>query len=256
MAALSLPILILLALFGLVGGVGITAIGPGGVLPTVGLFAFTGLSPAQVAGTAIVTHVATGVLGTAAYVRSGQLRTRQTRRLAIILAAAAAVGTPVGVLLNRIAPKSVFGVLLGLLLVAVAVLLLVRDAVRSGGDRSHPGALLAAILGFGVALVAGLVGIGGPMLAVPILVSIGVPVLEALAAAQLQSIILAGVGTIGYAAAGSIDWPLALLVGIPELAGVLIGWKLARALPPRVLKYLMIAALLILAPYVVYQGFA
>jgi uncharacterized membrane protein YfcA len=86
--------LILLAILGLVGGVGITAIGPGGVLPTVGLFALTSLSPSGVAGTAIVTHVATGGLATAAYTRSGQLRERQTRRLAIILAAAAVVGTP------------------------------------------------------------------------------------------------------------------------------------------------------------------
>jgi hypothetical protein len=50
-------------LFGLAGGIRITAIGPGVVLPTIGLFALTNLSPAQVAGTAIVTHVATGALG-------------------------------------------------------------------------------------------------------------------------------------------------------------------------------------------------
>jgi hypothetical protein len=44
------------------------------VCSTIALFALTGLAPAQVAGTAIVTHVATGALGTAAYTRSGQLR--------------------------------------------------------------------------------------------------------------------------------------------------------------------------------------
>ncbi|WP_309240259.1 hypothetical protein [Actinomadura sp. J1-007] len=37
--------LALLALFGLVGGIGITAVGPGGVLPTIGMFLLTGLSP-------------------------------------------------------------------------------------------------------------------------------------------------------------------------------------------------------------------
>ena len=62
--------LVLLGLLGFAGGVGITAIGPGGVLPTIGLFTLTDLAPAEVAGTAILTHVATGLLGTAAYARS------------------------------------------------------------------------------------------------------------------------------------------------------------------------------------------
>ncbi|MFD0534163.1 hypothetical protein ACFQY7_10730 [Actinomadura luteofluorescens] len=63
-----------LVLLAVAAGIGITAVGPGGVLITAGLFALTPLDPAQVAGTALVTNVATGVLGTAVYWRSGQLR--------------------------------------------------------------------------------------------------------------------------------------------------------------------------------------
>jgi hypothetical protein len=47
MSGLTLPVLVLLALFGFVGGVGITALGPGGVIPTIGLFALTTLSRGQ-----------------------------------------------------------------------------------------------------------------------------------------------------------------------------------------------------------------
>ena len=94
MGGLGMPVLAGLVLFGLVAGVGITAVGPGGVLVSVGLFALTGLSPAQVAGTAIVTHVATGALATAAYTRSGQLRDRRTRRTAAVLAAAGLLPVP------------------------------------------------------------------------------------------------------------------------------------------------------------------
>lgn len=49
MTGLGLPLLAGLAVLGLVAGVGITAIGPGGVLVTIGLFTLTGLSPAEVA---------------------------------------------------------------------------------------------------------------------------------------------------------------------------------------------------------------
>jgi hypothetical protein len=40
-----------------------------------------------------------------------------------------------------------------------------------------------------------------------------------------------------------------VLIGVPELAGVLLGWKIARALPARALKKILIIVLLLLAPY-------
>lgn len=254
MAGLSTPVVVLLGVFGLVGGIGITAIGPGGVLPTVGLFALTGLSPAEVAGTAIVTHVATGALGTAAYVRSGQLAEPETRRTALILAGTAVIGTPLGVLINAEVSKRLFGVLLAIFVASVAGLVWRRERRRSAAVRAHPPVLPAAGLGLVVAVAAGIVGIGGPMLTVPLLVAVGVPVLESLAAAQVQSIVIAGVGTVGYLVSGAIDWPLAVLIGVPELAGVLLGWKIARSLPTRTLRYALVAALLALAPYLALHG--
>lgn len=244
----------LLVLIALVGGVGITTVGAGGVLPTIGLFALTDLSPAEVAGTAIVTHIATGALATVAYTRSGQLREPATRRTALLLAGAAVVGTPAGVLINSVVSERVFGLVLGVFVVLVAGLVWHRERRRPAEGRAHPPATLVVPLGLAVATASGIVGIGGPMLTVPLLVALGVPVLESLAAAQVQSIVIAGVGTAGYVLAGAVDWPLAVLVGIPELAGVLLGWKIARVLPARALKYALIVTLLALAPYLVLHG--
>jgi uncharacterized membrane protein YfcA len=252
---LGLPILGGLALLGLVAGVGITAIGPGGVLATIGLFALTGLSPAQVAGTAIVTHIATGALGTAAYTRSGQLREPATRRTALTLAVSALVGAPLGVLINGTVSDRVFGILLGVFVALVAALVLYRDRRTDPAPRvRRPAVSGVAAVGVAVAVASGIVGVGGPLLAVPLLVVLGMPVLSALAAAQVQSVVIATVGTAGYLAAGAIDWPLAALVGIPELAGVLLGWVLARALPTRTLTYVLIASLFGLAPYLAFHG--
>ncbi|HLH59832.1 MAG TPA: sulfite exporter TauE/SafE family protein [Streptosporangiaceae bacterium] len=231
--------------FGLVAGIGISTVGPGGVLVTVGLFLASGLSPAQVAGTAIVTHLATGGLGSIAYHRSGQLRHPGTRRVALILAITAAAGTPVGVFLNSIAPGRLFGLLLAAFLAALALLVWFR-AGRGSADETpphHPPAMLICI-GLGVAVVGGMFGVGGPLLTVPLLVLAGTPVLSALSAGQVQSMVVAGVGTLSYLSRGAIDWKLALVVGVPELCGVLIGWKVARSIPPRFLKRAMIVALL------------
>ncbi|WP_037357875.1 sulfite exporter TauE/SafE family protein [Amycolatopsis orientalis] len=237
-----------LVVTGLLAGIGITAVGPGGVLATVGLFVFTSLSPAQVAGTAIVTHVATGILGSAAFVHSGQLREPETRRVAGVLAAAATVGTPLGVLLNSAVSTKAFGIVLGGFALVVAVF------VGLKGRERPVGLPVAGAIGTGVAVVAGLVGVGGPMLAVPLLVVAGMPVLGALAAAQVQSVVIASVGTLGYVLHGAVDWPLAAIVGIPELAGVLIGWRIAHALPAKTLKAALVAVLVGIAPYLALHG--
>lgn len=250
--------LVLLALFGLLGGIGITAVGPGGVLPTIGMFLLTGLSPAGVAGTAIATHVATGAVGTLAYTRSGQLREPATRRIALVLSVAALVGTPVGVQFNTAVSGRGFGILLAVAVAVTGVLVLVRDRRTRGvdaivGEERLPLWAVGAV-GLLVSVAAGMFGLGGPMLSVPLLVIFGLPVLPALAAAQAQSVIIAGVGTVGYLLHGAIDWTLAAVVGVPELAGVLIGWKIAHAVPSRTLKYVLVATLLGLAPYLAFHS--
>jgi uncharacterized membrane protein YfcA len=250
-SGLSPGVLALLAVIGLIGGIGISAVGPGGVLPTIGLFALTPLAPAAVAGTAIATNIACGIAGTAAFTASGQLRDAATRRVALILAAAAVVGTPPGVLINTHVSKRLFGILLGLFAVVTAWLVWQRGR-RDGapaGQARQPSTAVVALVGLAVGLVSGVLGLGGPMLSVPLLLALGVGVLEGLAAAQVQSIVIATVGTIGYAVHGSVDWALVALIGSPELFGVLLGWRIARALPTATLRRVLIVVLLALAPY-------
>lgn len=241
--------ILLLACIGLIAGIGITALGPGGVLVTIGLFLLTGLSPAVVAGTAMVTHVATGTVGSLAYFRSGHLRERQTVRIAVMLLVTAVVGTPAGVLLNSVLPAREFGLLMAVFVVVVAVLVWYRQS-RTPDDGLHPRHPTPAliVIGLVVAVASGIFGVGGPLLTVPLLVAIGTPILPALAAAQVQSIIISLVGSVGYFSIGAIDWRLALIVGVPEMCGVLIGWKVARAVPARYLKWTMIIILIAIAP--------
>jgi uncharacterized membrane protein YfcA len=251
-AGLSAGKTVLLGLFGLVGGIGITALGPGGVLFTIGLFALSGLSPPAIAGTAIVANVGTGLLGTAAYARSGQLRGRDTQRLAGLLIACAVVGTPLGVLANSHISGPAFGTLLGVCVIAVGALLYARVRRPAG---PAPGAAVATsrvlIIGACVAVVSGLFGLGGPLLAVPLLVAAGTPMLAALGAAQAQSIVIAGVGTLGYLLRGDVSWPLAALVGLPALVGVVAGWRLAHALPADRLRAGLAGVLILVGAFLI-----
>lgn len=246
--------IISLVLISLIAGIGITAIGPGGVLLTIALFLFTDLSPAEVAGTAIMTHIGTGIAGSLAYFRSGQLREPHTRRLTVMLCLAAVIGTPLGAMLNSRMSGHIFGAVLAVLVMLVGVWVFVREQRE---PRRHmdgipvlEGWLPRSVLGGSVAFISGIFGLGGPMISVPVMIVLGVPILPALAAAQAQSIVVASVGTASYLAQGSIVWPLVVLTGVPELIGVWFGWKVAHALPRRPLTYALALALVILGPVI------
>jgi uncharacterized membrane protein YfcA len=251
---LSLPHAALLMIIALIAGIGITAIGPGGVLLTIALFAMTDLGPAEVAGTAIITHIGTGIAGTLAYVRSGQLRQVQTRSLAKMLAISAIVGTPLGVFINAQVSTRQFGLLLAVFVMTIGATVLIREfhGIPVSGNHVHgaPGRVGQSVVGTGVATISGMFGLGGPMIAVPVLVITGVPMLSALAAAQAQSVIVSITGTVVYLGQGAIDWPLAIMTGIPELIGVWLGWKIAHALPRRLLTVVLGVSLTVLGPVV------
>jgi uncharacterized protein len=249
--------LIALAVFGFAGGVGTTALGPGGVLVTIGLFLLSGLPPAAISGTAIATNVGSALLGTGAFARSGQLRGPHTRRMALVLIVAAAVGTPLGVLANAQVSGGAFGILLGICVGAIGVLLYLRERHRRGRATPAPTAdamprtRIVLPLGVAVAIVSGLFGLGGQLLSVPLLISIGAPMLPALGAAQAQSIVIAGVATIGYALRGAIAWPLVPVVGVPLLAGALAGWRVAHAVQTERLRSLLAVVLIAVGTYLI-----
>ena len=56
--------------------------------------------------------------------------------------------------------------------------------------------MVVAVLGVVVGVISSLVGIGGPMITVPLLIAMRTAPLAALAASQVQSIVVAGVGTV------------------------------------------------------------
>jgi uncharacterized membrane protein YfcA len=227
---------------------------------TIGLFAFTQLSPSRVAGTAIVTHVATGLVGTTAYWRSGQLGDRATRRIAMILCAATLVGIPVGIAINMQLARDGFGLLLGIFAAAIGLLVCYRQRRRVDSQGSNLGIgpelhdIATASIGICVGAASALFGIGGPMLSVPLLVAAGVPMLSALAVAQVQSVVGSGLGAIGYAAQGGIDWPMTIFVAVPQMAGAVVGWKIARVVPARNLAFALAFMLIGLVPYLALGG--
>lgn len=245
---------LLLILIAFLAGVGVTAIGPGGIFLTIALYSLTSLPAAVVAGTASATMVAAGTVGSLGYILSGELRRRSSWQVALILGAAGILGGLAGSWLNTFVSEAGFGALLGTLAAGAGAVIL-RQEWRGLEPRyrldvqSAAGRIVLAALGLGIGIASGLLGVGGPVLAVPALVVLGVPLLSGIAVAQVQSVAIALFATVGYSVRGTVAWPLAALVGIPLLVGVLVGWVLARRIEPRRLKISLGLVLIALGPY-------
>lgn len=268
---LSQTVLLLVAI-GFLAGVGFAALGPGGVFVTIALYLLTDLPPAVVAGTASVTAIGMALLGTLSYWRSGELDDPDRREMAGLLSVTGLVGGFVGSWANAVLSPALFGWVLGAFVTASGVLVAyhqryevgpegeietgrLRSPLTPPGEGVRPssrrGRVTLAAVGFLVGFPAGMLGVGGPILAVPLLLSLDVVLVAALAAAQVQAVFVTAFAATGYFFRDAVAVQYALLVGVPELLGVLVGWKLSHTVSAGRLKLVIAALLVALGPYVV-----
>ena len=233
---------VVLVAFG--GGIGIATVGPGGIFVTIALVSFTSHAPGTIAGTTSAALFLGGILGTAAYLRSGELRTHEGRRIAITISIASGAGAFAGSQLNALlSPASFRPAIAGFVLVT-GLLLWARDRgafepLAAIDPLSIRGGVVLAGIGAGVGLPSGLFGVGGPVLAVPLLVLVGVPLLTSVGAAQLLSVFVAGSATSGYLLRGTVEPGLLAAVAIPLLAGIGVGWRIAHRVESARLRSLL-----------------
>lgn len=257
--SISLAMLILLLLIALVGGVCITTIGPGGIFVTIALFVLLPLDPGTVAGTASAMFIATGIVGSLGYLQSGQLNSKVAFKSAMVLSLTSMLGAYAGSEINKLLDASSFAIILGLFVFFTGLIILYRQYNALSPDKrlkmdSTKGLSWMAAVGVAVGLPGGLLGVGGPVLAVPLLVVLGTPMLMSVALAQVQSIFISGMATIGYAFQGAVDWQLAGILGIPLLIGTAAGWYLAQRIPVKRLKVALAIVLVALGIYLMTGG--
>jgi len=235
-------LLVVVVAFG--GGIGVATVGPGGIFVTIALVSVRSYAPGTVAGTTSAALFAGGLLGTAAYLRSGELRGREGRRIAVAISLASGAGAFAGSQLNALFSASSFRPAVAGFVLLAGVLLWVRDRgafepLASIDPLSARGGLALVAIGAGVGLPSGLFGVGGPVLAVPLLVLVGVPLLTAVGAAQLLSVFVAGAAASGYLLRGTVEPGLLVAVALPLLAGIGVGWRIAHRVESARLRSLL-----------------
>jgi uncharacterized protein len=232
----ALTTYVLIALAALFVGLFIGTVGVGGILLIPALTYLGGLTVHTAAGTALLTFVFTGILGTALFQRRGSIDWR--------IAKPVCGGAVVFSIVGAWAASRIDGRPLALAIAAITaftgiyILLPTRDRVRfRDGDGRGERAMLAgigAVSGFG----SGLSGAGGPLFSVPMMVVAGFAPLAAVGASQMLQIVTAAFGTVGNLAYGHIDFVVAAWITVFELAGVVAGVQLAHSMKLSALRRL------------------
>jgi len=237
--AFALNILLGLAL-GTLGG--LFGIG-GGLIAIPALGVLFGLDQQLAQGTALVMVVPNVLLALWRYHQRNRIDLRYALALALSSFVFALVGAGWAVNLDPEAMRLAFVAFL----VALAFYNLLRMWLRpptASGELRHPWPWLA-VLGSGAGMLGGLFGVGGAVIATPILTSVfGTSQVVAQGLSLALAAPSTGVTLVTYAMHGHVNWALALPLAIGGLLSISWGVRLAHALPERLLRMLFTAFLL------------
>lgn len=204
----------------------------GGILLIPPLQWFAGLTPAQASATALCSFVFTGLFGACLHWRNGSLE----RDLVVPQCAGALVFSFLGALTKYLlGPVTLNRALAALIILSGLLILKPARRITALESPRVRFTVLLAIGGF-AGYLAGLTGMGGPLVSIPVMIITGFHPFATVAAAQPFMVVAALSGTAGNALLGYIDWPLALMTVGLQAAGVWAGVRVGRHLPTAALK--------------------
>ncbi|MEW2007388.1 sulfite exporter TauE/SafE family protein [Microbacterium sp. NPDC079208] len=197
------------------------------------------------AGTSLAAIVPTATVGVISYAASGSVAWIP----ALILAAGAVVGAQIGTrLLPRISQTALRWGFVGFLVVVIVSLFLVipsRDAVF---ELTWLTGIALVVVGIGTGVLAGLIGVGGGVIVVPVLMlAFGTSDLVAKGTSLLMMIPTAISGTVGNLRNRNVDLVAALLIGVSACTTTALGAWLATIVDPTVGNLLFAAYLMVIA---------
>lgn len=197
------------------------------------------------AGTSLAAIVPTASVGVISYATTGSVAWIP----AIILAAGAVVGAQIGTrLLPRISQTALRWGFVGFLLVVIVSLFLVIPSRDAAFELSWLTGIALVGVGIGTGILAGLIGVGGGVIVVPVLMlAFGTSDLVAKGTSLLMMIPTAISGTVGNLRNRNVDLLAALLIGVSACTTTALGAWLATIVDPTLGNMLFAAYLVVIA---------
>lgn len=226
-------------LIALLAGTLIGAIGIGGVILVPLLSLALGYDIHIAMSASSLSFLFPGIVGTLTYAGKRSIAWRLVLWLAMGMVPAAVLGARLNSELNSDSLILVVAALIGF----SGINVFIKRKEEIGEIPDFSGALLLFI-GVLVGLGSSLTGTGGPVLLVPILVTLGYPALNSIGISQPIQLPIAIFAALGFLLYGQINIGLGLHLGIVQAVGAFLGAQVAHRLPVVQLRRLVAAALI------------
>ncbi len=240
---------VLIGLGLLVGAYG-TLIGVGGALVLVPLMLllYPDATPQAITAISLVIVLVNSIGGTIAYARQKRIDYRN----GLIFSLGTIPGVLLGIWTLQFLSRDLFSLIFGIVMVVISSFLVFRGEptrVATSVDGSYRcNRPLGFVLSLGAGYLAGLLGIGGGIIHVPVMVYIMCfPTHVATATSHFILIFTGATGTLTHLGQGSFgsDWAIVLWLAIGVVIGSQLGARLSKRLHGRVLIRLLAVALAI-----------
>ncbi|MBF2760365.1 MAG: sulfite exporter TauE/SafE family protein [Ectothiorhodospiraceae bacterium AqS1] len=228
---MSEPVLALLGAIILIVGLLIGSVGVGGVLLVPALVYIADMPIHAAIAAAMAAYFLAGMLGSIEYARFGSIKWKEVGWLSL----GAMPGAFAGAYLVHKTDAGLLESLIGALIIVSAINTLARrDALLPPPSSPMPGALfvIGVLTGIGSAMS----GTGGPLVLVPLLLSLRMPVLPVVGLSQAVQMPISISATLGNSLLVEIDFKAAAMITGLLMIGVWFGARLAHRLPAAAMK--------------------
>lgn len=232
-------------ILGLVSGLMIGCIGIGGVILVPALVFFADI-PIQISiPAAMMAYVLSGIVGTAVFANNRSIRWG----MATWLCAGATPTAFVGAWAVSVVNPRLLEAGLGLLAFSSGLNALKAQPVAEGPERALSNTRLL-IAGAVTGILSSISGTGGPLVLVPIIMSMNVPVLVAIGLSQVIQLPIAIVATLGNFLYGELNLELGGVLAISLTIGSWYGAKLAHVVPRATLRRIVSVVLVVVGVFI------
>ena len=239
---------IFLTLIGLLAGLLIGTIGIGGVILVPLLSFVLGFDLHFAMAASSLSFLLPGIVGTLTYANKRSIVWEKVLWLSVGIIPAALLGARVNTHLNT---DVLVLIVAGLIAFSgINVFINRQNESRVIPDFRKPWLILIGVLvGFGSSLT----GTGGPVLLVPILMTLHYPALKSIGISQAIQLPIALFAVLGFWLYGQLDLGLGLHLGIAQAAGAYIGAQIAHRLPIVQLRRLVAVSLIGVGAMMIWQ---
>ena len=217
---------VLLIAICLIVGTLIGAVGIGGVLLVPSLAFLADIEVHRAIPACMFSYLATGAVAAFVFARHGSIQWSNVGWLCLGAVPAAFLGATA---LLSIPAEVVKALIAILMLTAGWDALRTRRKDTTGDVQISPAVLICmgGVTGFGSSIT----GTGGPLVLVPLAMTLGVPVLTAVGLSQAVQVPIATFASIGNWTEGNLDISLGMAIAVSMVVGTLVGASLIHHLP-------------------------